>query len=558
MSTFTQSLRLWQGTPGDPAILNAWGTFLNIDMALIESAMLGTSSISIAGLTTYALTTANGASDQAREYVQTYTGALTANCTVTLPNVPKIGWAQNATTGGFAVVLTTGGSGTNLTIPADGFYHWYMVDGSGNVTSPTFAYGEIEGSSLATTGNATVGGTLGVTGTATGAAGVVSGGYDANGANFRFYSNASGYGAIWRNDNSSAYLLLTANGNPLATWNALRPLTVNVSTGAVSIDGTGVGTTFGGAVTVGGNLGVDGAATIDGVTYFGTSGQFCANPNNSGRQLLNFAANQFIEFIPGTGFSYTTSGTHLFYGTVNATGTLTAGTLQQNGVGVCVNNGGTYSINITGNAGGTSAGCPWGGISGIPALVYNDGRDYGINISGTATYANGCGGNFGVSGYVNVTGATTLGGSAGYWNGSGTISPGPWTVAASVVGGNYIVAGYGFAVQSDGRLKADVSSISTDDGVAWVRAGRPCTYTIDGKMCAGFIAQEELASIRGASIGYLASDDERVAKSDGFCPDGSRLTKDYLHDIPYLTAALQAAFEKIDALEAKLAGLTQG
>ena len=107
MTTYTTSLRLWEGTPGDPSIRNAWGTWLNTNQVLLESAITDTIQVPIGGLTTYTLTANNAAADQSRPYIQSYTGALTGNCTVTLPNVPKIGWAQNNTTGSFNVILTT-------------------------------------------------------------------------------------------------------------------------------------------------------------------------------------------------------------------------------------------------------------------------------------------------------------------------------------------------------------------------------------------------------------------------------------------------------------------
>jgi hypothetical protein len=135
MTTYSTSLRLWEGTPGDPAIKNAWGTFLNTNDNLIESAMLGEVAVPIGGLATWTLTTANGAADQARPLIQNYTGALTANCTVTLPNVPKVGWAVNNTTGGYSVILTAG-AGTTVTIPPGGAYWWFQADGSTNVTLP--------------------------------------------------------------------------------------------------------------------------------------------------------------------------------------------------------------------------------------------------------------------------------------------------------------------------------------------------------------------------------------------------------------------------------------
>ena len=37
MTTYSTSLRLWEGTPGDPAIKNAWGTALNTNDNLIEA-----------------------------------------------------------------------------------------------------------------------------------------------------------------------------------------------------------------------------------------------------------------------------------------------------------------------------------------------------------------------------------------------------------------------------------------------------------------------------------------------------------------------------------------
>ncbi|QGG11403.1 phage tail protein [Enterobacter cancerogenus] len=43
------------------------------------------------------------------------------------------------------------------------------------------------------------------------------------------------YGAFWRQDGANLYLMMTDKGDPRGNYNALRPLTVNVATGAVSI-----------------------------------------------------------------------------------------------------------------------------------------------------------------------------------------------------------------------------------------------------------------------------------------------------------------------------------
>ena len=45
-----------------------------------------------------------------------------------------------------------------------------------------------------------------------------------------------------------------------------------------------------------------------GITSFGTSGNFYMNPNNAGNQLLAFASNQFLQFEPAFGFVLNTSG----------------------------------------------------------------------------------------------------------------------------------------------------------------------------------------------------------------------------------------------------------
>ncbi|MEH0886283.1 phage tail protein [Enterobacter sp. UNJFSC 003] len=60
--------------------------------------------------------------------------------------------------------------------------------------------------------------------------------------NFRIaYGN---YGSFWRNDGNNLYLMLTDSGAPLGSYNSLRPLRVNLSTGEV-VFGEGVNATKG-------------------------------------------------------------------------------------------------------------------------------------------------------------------------------------------------------------------------------------------------------------------------------------------------------------------------
>jgi hypothetical protein len=86
-------------------------------------------------------------------------------------------------------------------------------------------------------------------------------GYDAGGANFRaIFGN---YGAMFRNDGTQFYFLQTASGSPYGSFNSYRPIAWNFSTGAVTIDGTGAGTSFGGQVSVFSNIIAGGNVTAN-------------------------------------------------------------------------------------------------------------------------------------------------------------------------------------------------------------------------------------------------------------------------------------------------------
>lgn len=128
---------------------------------LIEQGAVGQVSVAIGGQTVFTLTTANNATDQARYLSQSYTGALTGPCTVTMPNVNKIGWAQNLTSGGFNVVLTAG-AGTTATIPANGQWYFYWCDSNSNVSLVSVGLG-----SANIAGNLSVVGTQTVSGAST-------------------------------------------------------------------------------------------------------------------------------------------------------------------------------------------------------------------------------------------------------------------------------------------------------------------------------------------------------------------------------------------------------
>ena len=104
-SDYTISFRFNLQAPGEN--LNTWGTNLNAGVfQLIEDALAGAVSLSLSGPT--ALTSVNGATDQARCMALNITGGTGG--TITVPGVRKLYFVRNAASG--AVIVTTGAGAT--------------------------------------------------------------------------------------------------------------------------------------------------------------------------------------------------------------------------------------------------------------------------------------------------------------------------------------------------------------------------------------------------------------------------------------------------------------
>lgn len=164
-------------------------------------------------------------------------------------------------------------------------------------------------------------------------------------------------------------------------------------------------------------------------------------------------------------------------------------------------------------------------------------------ITGTTTVA---------SGALIVTG-TALGTvtGAGQYDKSGVpVSPvtGGTTYSVNATGD---VLGAIFYATSDKRAKTNIKAITADDAWAWLTVARPVTFAMNGSMSAGFIAQEDIANGRGVAVSFVEDEREPFAETDGVVPAGHRAIRNYEHDIAYLTAALQDALARIQALEAR-------
>jgi hypothetical protein len=105
-STYSTSLRIQLIDTNTE--FEAWGQPLDNNLGtIIEQAITGSNTISLTNLTTYTLTTANAAVDQARNAVLVFNGSLTANCNVVAPSVNKVYIVKNQTTGGKTVNMKT-------------------------------------------------------------------------------------------------------------------------------------------------------------------------------------------------------------------------------------------------------------------------------------------------------------------------------------------------------------------------------------------------------------------------------------------------------------------
>jgi hypothetical protein len=146
---------------------------------------------------------------------------------------------------------------------------------------------------------------------------LVTTGLDGNGtAQIRMeYGN---FGVILRNDGTNFYILFTLSGNPGGTWNtALLPLTINMTTGAVTIDGTGVGSSFGAAPT------------------FPTRAPGDNTLSAANTSFVQAAINALTSFIAST---YAPAASPTFSGAVNITGTAVLGAPPPNDSSVRVPN----------------------------------------------------------------------------------------------------------------------------------------------------------------------------------------------------------------------------
>lgn len=130
-STYTDALRLVLQAAGENDA--TWGDKANTVFQMVEQAIAGRAAITHDDSASYTLTTANSASDEARNMILNIAGTLTAARNTVVPTKNKIYVAKNATTGGFATTVKTA-AGTGITIP-NGKTTLLAVDGTNVVNA---------------------------------------------------------------------------------------------------------------------------------------------------------------------------------------------------------------------------------------------------------------------------------------------------------------------------------------------------------------------------------------------------------------------------------------
>jgi hypothetical protein len=145
-TAYTPILKLALPVTGE--LDGAWGDVANNSItSMVEQAVAGLATINTWTTASHTLTTANGASDEARCAILQCSGTPGATATVICPALSKIYIIKNSVTGGFAVTLKTS-AGTGISVPNGGTALLYC-DGT-NVVSGGGLNGDVVGPASAT------------------------------------------------------------------------------------------------------------------------------------------------------------------------------------------------------------------------------------------------------------------------------------------------------------------------------------------------------------------------------------------------------------------------
>ncbi|GAB7536279.1 phage tail protein [Burkholderia sp. 3C] len=298
------------GTYGMPGKLRFWGTFSDTRVSDLDPRLVGAVQGGFDNGTwgrEYLDFLINGKPNDAHDDTKlTRVMRLVGGARVLLGNVNDDG-VSTVQSGGDIVglgALTTGRGKARAIVNTDDLTAYFSAIGDGNTMLGATGSGVTslitknqERLRVLPSGRVQIGTTtddgsnlLQVAGNVMTTGGVASNQTDTGGANFRAISG--NYGAMIRNDGSSAYLLSTKQGDPTGTCNDYRPLSWQLGNGMVTIDGNGNGTSFGGVVNVVNELSVGTGlgqgsirvGPVEGFLYSNKDGYGWWTPNNGAFQ----------------------------------------------------------------------------------------------------------------------------------------------------------------------------------------------------------------------------------------------------------------------------------
>jgi hypothetical protein len=131
-STYTTNSSLEKPATGEQSGL--WGDTVNLNLDLIDEALDGVASVSVAGQTAVTVAITAGELSQGRCRILRFTGNPGGHCTVTFTPTSAVKWwvVRNETTGGFNIICKQGSGAATTTVPA-GKHMAVFADGSDEI-----------------------------------------------------------------------------------------------------------------------------------------------------------------------------------------------------------------------------------------------------------------------------------------------------------------------------------------------------------------------------------------------------------------------------------------
>jgi len=522
-SSYSPLLRLELIGSGEQAGL--WGSSTNVNLGtLVEQAIAGVGSIYLASSADYTLTSLNGAPDNARNAVLSFTGAAGLTATnIIIPASQKLYVVRNGS--GADLKFKTAAQVSSLTVK------------NGDATL-VFCDGASALSGIVTTNVGTISVSGGGTGVATFAAG--GGVVKSPGGTTALTTGA----VVLSSANEVSGKLGVANGGTGVDTLAANGLLVGNGVSAVT---TLSGTSIGQVATWNGTAWTSAAPTVGSVgSVFGRIGAVVAQPSDYSSYYANLTGTNAsgtwpISITGGSGTAVTCTG--------NA-GTVTNGvylTGTQNITGSKQFSGGLFGGGIPNGAGGAGVPTVYNASSAslIDTAAIADGRaifyqggSYGNNI---ATCANFIYQGSGVGSCIGFN----IGKTSDYFCAFG-FGASPFTTFNLVGSITYDGAVTNYNQNSDYRLKTVLGNIT--DAADRIKQLKPIRF------------QWKSNETMGPVDGFLAHEVQEVfpyavhGEKDAVNLDGHIVPQgmDTSHLIPLLTAALQNALSRIEALEAKV------